>query len=196
MIPTGLKAERRAPDTQGGPVTPESAGDPGAWNTQGAFITPEKKYQAAKVMSASPLELILVMYEQFFALIPDIKASIGKKSQAAMEPDSERAHAIIEELINALDFDIEMSKDLGAIYFYVRDRILEANIRFDPAIWDHIEATMRPLYEGFSEAAKQLAPTAKPGALPSNNPSIVAGMTYGQGKLKEIVVNTKSGLQV
>ena len=159
----------------------------------------DKQYLSARVMSASPAELILMMYEQFFALIPDIKANIQKKSQAATEPDVERAQAIIEELINALDFDVEISKDLGAIYFYVRDRIMEAHIKFDAQLWDHIEQTMRPLYDGFKDAAGQLdanaAATGKKDPLKSASPSIVAGMTYGQGNLKEVVINTKNGLK-
>jgi len=164
-------------------------------NSQGADPGSQQGPTTAKVMSASPLELILIMYEQFFELIPDIKKNIENKSAAAMEPDSERAQAIIEELISALDFDVEISKDLGAIYFYVRNQILEANIRFDAAIWDNIESVMRPLYEGFKDALKQLGTDLQP-VLPTEVPSIVVGMTYGQNSLKEIVVNTKSGLKV
>ena len=157
----------------------------------------EKQYQAARVMSASPAELILMMYEQFFALIPDIKANIQKRAPKATEPDVERAHAIVEELINALDFEQEIAQDLGAIYFYVRDKIMEAHIKFDAATWDHIEETLRPLYEGFKNAAGQVdAVTAKPNPLTSTRPAILSGMTYGQGNLKEVVLNTKSGLQV
>ena len=154
----------------------------------------DEKYRTAKVMSANPIELILIMYEQFFELIPDIKANMGKRFQKDVEPDTERAQAIIDQLINALDFDVELSKDLGAIYYYVRDRILIGNIKCDPAIWDHIEATMRPLYEGFKGAAKQLAaPRVDP--LKSKSTQIIAGMTYGQRNLREVVVNTRNGLQ-
>ena len=157
----------------------------------------EKQYQAARVMSASPAELILMMYDQFFSLIPDIKANIQRKAPQATEPDVERAQAIIEELINSLDFDLELAQDLGAIYFYVRDKIMEAHIKFDPAIWDHIEEILRPLYEGFKNAAGQVdAAAAKQDPLKSNKPSILSGMTYGQGNLKEVVLNTKNGIKV
>jgi flagellar protein FliS len=159
-----------------------------------------RQYVAARVMSASPIELVLIMYEQLFALAKDIKANIARRAPAAVEPDAERAQAIIDELVNSLDFSVEISKDLGAIYFYVRDRILEANIKFDSSIWDHIEQTMRPLYEGFADAARQAAEAAPgaggTGAAPSSRPAIVAGMTYGHGTLKEVVVNTKKGLRV
>ena len=156
-----------------------------------------KQYQAARVMSASPAELILIMYEQFLSLIPGIQANIQKNSPAATEADVELAQAIIEELINSLNFDMELAQDLGAIYFYVRDKIMEAHIKFDAALWDHIKETMQPLYEGFKNAAAQLEPiTAKPDPLKSNQPSIISGMTYGQGSLKEVVLNTKNGLTV
>jgi flagellar protein FliS len=154
-----------------------------------------RKYMAAKVMSASPLELILIMYEQFFELIPDIKSNIAKNSPGEVEPDAERAQAIVDELINALDFDVELSKDLGAVYYYVRDRILESNVKFDPAIWDGIESVMRPLYEGFKSAAKQVE-TPRDDPLKSKSTQIVAGITYGQNNLKEVVINTRSGLKV
>ena len=171
----------------GSPATPPASGE-------------DRQYMAARVMSASPLDLVLIMYEQFFALAKDIKANIAKAAPAAVEPDAERAQAIIDELVNSLDFDVEMSKDLGAIYFYVRDRILEANVKFDASIWEHIEQTMKPLYEGFADAARQAAEAEQESgaatAAAAARPAIVAGMTYGQGTLKEVVVNTKKGLRV
>ena len=152
-------------------------------------------YRTAKVMTASPLELILMMYEQLFELIPDIKNSIDKGSAAAAEPDAERAQAIVDELINSLDFSIELSKDIGAIYVYVRNLILEANIKFDADIWDQIESVMRPLYEAFKEAERLVGSDGRQFAAQTSAPSIFAGMTYGQGSLKEVVVNMRSGLQ-
>jgi flagellar protein FliS len=155
----------------------------------------DRRHMPAKVMSANPFELILIMYELLFELISDIKGSIAKRSPAEAEPDAERAQAVVEELINSLDFSLEISRDIGAIYFYVRNRIMEANIKFDSVIWDDIESTMRPLYEGFKDAAKQLeAPREDPRK--SNRTQIVAGMTYGQNNLKEVVLNTKKGLHV
>ena len=154
----------------------------------------DKRYTAAKVMSANPLELILIMYEQLFELVPDIKANMEKRSPTDFGPDTERAQAILDQLINSLDFDQEISVDLGAIYFYVRDRIMESNIKMDAAIWGHIEETMRPLYEGFKDANNQLGmPRQDP--MKAKDTQIVAGMTYGQRSLKEVVVNTKSGLK-
>jgi len=172
-------------------------------------------YKTARVLSASPMELILIMYEQFFELLPDIRRNIQRKAPAAVEPDAERAQAIIEELINALDFTYDISKDLGAIYFYVRDRILDANVRFKAELWDEIEALLRPLYEGFKEAARQQDAGAQPtgeldwtaagvagaardlrGKRGAAMPSIIAGITYGQGNLREVVVNTKNGLKI
>jgi flagellar protein FliS len=146
-------------------------------------------------MTASPGELILMMYDQLFELIPEIKYNIVRKSAAAMEADSERAQAIVDELINSLDFSVEMSADLGAIYFYVRNLMLEANIKFNASIWDRIESLMRTLYEGFKEAFGALGHEQN-AAADTAGPSIIAGITYGQGSLKEIVVNTRSGLKV
>ena len=158
-----------------------------------------RQSSTARVMSAPPLDLVLIMYEEFFALAKDIKANIARKAPAAVEPDAERAQAIIDELVNSLDFDVEMSKDLGAIYFYVRDRILEANIKFDALIWEHIEDTMRPLYEGFMDAARQATEAGLEagcaGGAPAEQPAIVAGMTYGHNSLNEVVVNAKNGLR-
>jgi flagellar protein FliS len=178
------------------PNVPNIGGGTGNASGTGGAAQDSRKYISSKVMSASPAELILMMYEQFFELIPDIKQGIRKKSPALTEPHAERAQAIIDELVNALDFSVDISKDLGAIYFYVRNKILEANIKFDEAVWDHIYDTMRPLYEGFAEAARQTkAHGAAQKPADGGQASIVAGMTYGQSNLKEIVINTKSGLK-
>jgi len=143
------------------------------------------------------------MYEQFFELLPDIRRNIVRNAPAAVEPDAERAQAIVEELIDSLDFSVEMSLDLGAIYFYVRDLMMEANLKFSEELWGQVESVMRPVYEGFVEAARQVADGNGPGSaadplgVPADGaPAIVAGVTYGQGRLAEVVVNTKAGLRV
>jgi flagellar protein FliS len=193
----GAAVSTGAAGGSGGTGAKGGSGAIGSAGSAGGSGAGDRKYIASKVMSASPAELILMMYEQFFELIPDIKQGIRKKSPALAEPHAERAQAIIDELINALDFSVDMSKDLGAIYFYVRDRILEANVKFDESIWDHISDTLRPLYDGFAEAAKQAAPggAAKRQASKGQASVIVAGMTYGQNNLNEIVINTKNGLK-
>lgn len=175
-------------------ISPNAAEPP----VVGAINAPpdESRYTTARVMTASPAELILMMFEQFFDLIPDIKRNVARGSQAAVEPDAERAQAIVDELIGSLDFSLDISKDIGAIYIYVRNKILEANIRFDADIWDHVESVMRPLYDGFKQAAAQAGTDAEQPAISSRDPSIIAGYTYGHSSLKEVVVNTKTGLRV
>ena len=154
----------------------------------------DEQYRTAKVMSASPLELILIMYEKFFELIPTIKSNMEKHLIKEIEQDTELALEIIDELINCLDFSVEISKDLGAIYYYARNLIMDGHIKLDPVIWDEVESTMRPLYEGFTEASKQYAaPGIDP--LKAKSTQIVAGMTYGHGNLHEVVVNTRNGLR-
>ena len=93
---------------------------------------PQLVYQRQSVMNASPLKLVVKMYDLAI--------------QATYREDDKRFRDIVSELIHGLNFDYEPSGQLFEIYRYCQD--LSRKQRFE-----EIREIMEPLRETWEEVA-------------------------------------------
>ncbi len=96
------------------------------------------QYFEQKIMTASPEELTLMLYEGAIKFIKQAKLFneenlIEKTSNAIL-----RVEAIYSELRATLDTDYEISNELDRLYEYVLYRLMEANIQKDNEILDEV----------------------------------------------------------
>lgn len=91
--------------------------------------TQQDSYLEHKVMSAKPHELTFMLYE---GLVRFIKTAQLQNAQNNIEKTSEallRAQAIIVELQSTLNMDYEVSNQLDALYDFMYERLVEANLK-------------------------------------------------------------------
>lgn len=108
---------------------------------------PYAQYQNSKVLTASPAELTLMLY--------DGAIKFGNMAIAAMkENDVQKAHTnivkfqrIIQEFRQTLDMKYPVAKDFDNIYALTLQRALEANIKKDPEIMGQAVDYIRSLRE-------------------------------------------------
>ena len=88
-------------------------------------------YFEQMILSASPVELVRLMYQRAIALVTDardhLKAGrIRERTQAI-----NRAYAILAELLVSLDPEKapELATNLKRLYCYMQERLVEANLR-------------------------------------------------------------------
>lgn len=110
------------------------------------------QYLEQKVMSASPEELTLMLYEGAIKFIKQAKLYneeklIEKTSNAIL-----RAEAIYSELRATLDTEFEISKELDQLYEYVLHRLMEANISKETAILDEVLSMSEDFRDTWKEA--------------------------------------------
>lgn len=89
------------------------------------------QYLERKVMTSTPQELTLMLYE---GAVKFIKQAQVYNSQKNIEKTSNailRAHAIYTELSSTLDMDYEISKELEALYDYMLSGLTRANLKKD-----------------------------------------------------------------
>jgi flagellar protein FliS len=83
------------------------------------------------ILSASPVELVRLMYQRAIALVTDardhLKAGRIKERGLAIN----RAYAILTELMVSLDPEKapEMASNLKKLYCYMQERLIEANFQ-------------------------------------------------------------------
>ena len=121
-------------------------------------------------------ELVVIMYDIFFAYIEDVRTAYAQKDWEAYKEALRRAQRAIGELIAALDFTYDLAKNLYSIYVFCRDSLAKAMYKRELAGVEDAERLMRKLYDGFVHAAK--ADTSAP--LMKNTQQVYAGYTYGR----------------
>ena len=116
---------------------------------------PYAQYQNSKILTASPAELTLMLY--------DGAIKFGNIAILAMhEKDVPKAHAniikvqrIITEFRSSLDRSYPVAQDFDNIYVYLLQRLLQANVKKDPEIMEEIIGHLRTLRETWFEVMKK-----------------------------------------
>lgn len=69
-----------------------------------------------------------------------------------------KAHDIVNELQNSLDFSVggEVAQNLQSLYFFVVKLITEGNLANDPTKFDQARKILENLYDGWKQAIAQL----------------------------------------
>jgi len=114
---------------------------------------PYDQYQRNKILTASPAELTLMLYD---GAIKFGNMAISAMSQE--KKDIEKAHAnivkvqnIIEEFRATLNWDYPVAQDFENVYVYLLQRSLQANITKDPAIMEEVVGHLRTMRETWVE---------------------------------------------
>ena len=116
---------------------------------------PYAQYQNSKILTASPAELTLMLYDEAI--------KFGNIAITAMqEKDIQKAHIniikvqrIITEFRSSLDRNYPVAQDFDNIYVYLLQRLLQANVKKDPEIMEEVIGHLRTLRETWVEVMKK-----------------------------------------
>src|SRR5690606_5336970 len=119
-----------------------------------AMFNPYQQYEKQSVMTASPGELTLMLYN---GCIKFIKMGIKYIEEDNIEKANNaiiRAQDIVNELTVTLDMEYEISEQLQLLYEYMGRRLIEANISKDMGILREVEGLMAELRDTWAEVIK------------------------------------------
>lgn len=119
-----------------------------------AIPNPYDKYQQQSVMTASPGELTLMLYNGCIRFIKQAKLAIDEKDIEKAGNSLIRAQDILQELMVTLNPDYEISKNLYALYDYMIQRLIDANISKDKAPLDEVLELITDLRDTWIEVIK------------------------------------------
>ena len=147
-------------------------------------MTDEKKKEfQRRITSANRGEMIVVIYDIFFAHIEDAKDALSSCDDAAFKSAVRRADAVLCELQETLDFAHELARTLFPMYQYVREQLSLSLIKHDDSGIKEAVHHMEKLYQAFTRVASD----DKSAPMMQNAESITVGMTYGRGTLNEVM---------
>jgi len=119
-----------------------------------AMNNPYQQYQQQSVMTASPGELVVMLYNGCIRFIKQAIECINSKDLMAAHNAIIRAQDIIVEFMSTLDMKYEISHNLLALYDYLHRRLVEANIKKDTAILEEVLTFVTELRDTWAEAVK------------------------------------------
>lgn len=102
-------------------------------------VSAYKSYQKNSVLTATPGELTLMLYNGCIKFIKQGKLAIENKDLESKNKHLQKAQNIIRELMVTLDQKQPVSKSMLQMYDYMNRRLIEANIKNDAAILDEVE---------------------------------------------------------
>ncbi|WP_223642414.1 flagellar export chaperone FliS [Planococcus sp. 4-30] len=117
-----------------------------------ATINPYQAYQQNSVMTASPQELTLMLYNGSLKFIKMAKRAMADKHFEEKNTNIIKAQNIVQELRITLDLNIEMSAALAQMYEYMYSRLLDANMKNDPEALEEVETLMKDMRNTWKEA--------------------------------------------
>ncbi|MBS4190266.1 flagellar export chaperone FliS [Bacillus sp. FJAT-49705] len=109
-------------------------------------------YQQNAVLTASPGELTLMLYNGCLKFLNLAKKAVQDKNIEAKHTNLSKAQNIISELIVTLNFDYPISKDMRRLYDYMNHRLIEANIKNDTEIISEVEGLVTEFRDTWKEA--------------------------------------------
>lgn len=111
-------------------------------------------YLRSKVMTATPAELTLMLYEGAIKFVNKAIMSIEKDDVMGAHNNLMKTQRIIEELRASLDHKYPVAKEFDTVYEYILRRLVEANIKKDNDILEEVLEHLRTMRDTWKEVMK------------------------------------------
>ncbi|HBT50406.1 MAG TPA: flagellar export chaperone FliS [Caldanaerobacter subterraneus] len=119
-------------------------------------MNPYQQYKENAILTASPEELVLMLYNGIIRFIDEAKTALQKKDYVETNAKIQRAQDIITELMLTLDMNYDISKNLYNLYDYMLRRLIDANVKKDIEILDEVRGFAVELRDTWSLALQKV----------------------------------------
>lgn len=131
------------------------------------------QYQNSKIMTASPAELTLMLYEGAIKFGNIAILAMENNDPAKAHENVVKVERIIQNFRETLDKKYPIWEDFEKVYVYLLRRCHEANIAKDPEIMQEVVKHLRSMRDNWKEVMKKVASD-------KSNPAAQARVAGGQ----------------
>lgn len=127
-----------------------------------AYGNQAQEYRKNAILGASPAALVVMLYDGALRFIEGGRMAMRAKDLSRQNDLLQRAQRIVLELMSTLDREKggEIAGNLAALYDFVLDRLMRANIEDVETPLDEAAHTLRELREAWAQIASSTAPSA------------------------------------
>ena len=112
------------------------------------------QYNNNKVMTASPAELTLMLYEGAIKFCNIAQVAIEEKDVQKAHNNIIKAQRIIDYLRQTLDMKYAVAQDFENIYSYLGTRLIQANIKKDPEILKEVNEHLHSVRDTWKQVMR------------------------------------------
>lgn len=123
-----------------------------------AVLNPYAQYANSKILTASPAELTLMLYEGAIKFGNIATMAMEKKDIQKASDNIKKVRRIVDELNNTLNMKYPVAKDFERVYNYLLRRLVDANVSKDPEDMEEIVGhlrSMRDTWKGVMEKCRE-----------------------------------------
>ena len=119
---------------------------------------PANTYKSMAVKTASPGQILIMLYEGAIKNVKKASEAIEKKDLPAKGIHIGKAHDIINELTNTLNFEVggDVARELERLYNFMTAQLVKANIENSREALASVQKCLETLLDGWREAVKQV----------------------------------------
>ncbi|MCA9628869.1 MAG: flagellar export chaperone FliS [Myxococcales bacterium] len=117
------------------------------------------RYKQVQIQTSSPGDILLALYDGLFRFLRGAQVCLEQKQRARAGELISKSHAIISELLIALDpkHNPELCLHLSGVYDFCLDRLTQANLKSDPMLIAEVIMVLSPIKEAWEVAVPQAA---------------------------------------
>ncbi len=108
-------------------------------------------YNNSKILTASPAELTLMLYDGAIKFCNIAIAAIEKHDVEKAHNNIMKTERIIIEFQTSLDHKYPVAKEFDRVYTYIISRLREANLKKDPEILEEVLKHLRTMRDTWKE---------------------------------------------
>jgi flagellar protein FliS len=116
------------------------------------------QYKQTAIKTASRGQILIMLYEGAIQNLRKAMLAIDKKDISAKGLAIGKAHDIINELLNTLDFEVggDIARDLERLYNFMTEQLVKANFENSKVPLQAVEKLMVTLLDGWKVAVDQV----------------------------------------
>lgn len=112
------------------------------------------KYNNSKVLTASPAELTLMLYDGAIKFCNIAIIGIEQNDIEKAHINIRKVEKIIEEFRSTLDRKYAVAEDFDRVYVYLLQRLLEANVKKDKGILEEVNMHLHSMRDTWKEVMR------------------------------------------
>lgn len=112
------------------------------------------QYNNSKILTASPAELTLMLYDGSIRFCNIAIDAVERKDAAKAHKNIVKVENIIDYLRKTLDMKYPVAQDFERMYVYLEKRLVEANMKKDKEILEEINSHLHAIRDTWKEVMR------------------------------------------
>ncbi len=119
-----------------------------------AVQNPYAQYNNSKILTASPAELTLMLYDGAIKFCNMAIMGVEQNDVEKAHTNIIRIQRIIDEFRATLDMKYPVAQDFDRVYIYLLQRLFEANVKKDREILDEVNTHLHSMRDTWKEVMR------------------------------------------